>query len=360
MRTAALLLVTVTACATLAGQGSGDQGLPSSGVGPFRPLQDGELSASAIVPYVLSDQRAKFREPSVVGTSDDPGATDVWMYAVGHADHDVIVRSHATDARSFYGDATDKLTHPKDAPATVLSADQPWEGSDLSGPSALRANGQVWLFYAGGGSAADAGAATGGIGVATSGDGLSFTKQGAPVVGTPPGCAAPRAPSVSIFPDGTWHMIYAACGSLYEATSADGTTWTPAGDAVLGPGDGFDALAVDDPMLSWRTTIDGRLQVLVLYAGRAASADGGPPDSAIGVAGRFGPSGALSRQSSPVYSVHLHEGGPALFEWSGGSLLYVHEDDGTLDANNPFPAVAAGVAPVSATLPAPDPFPPGP
>jgi len=367
------LLLALASCATQGGVSNGGVNLPSSGVGPFRPLVDGELVPQAVTPYVLGDSQAQYREPDVVGTSDDPTSAAVWMYAVatvkGAA---VVVRTRADDARSFYGDAADNAdtTHPRHEPPTVLAASDPWEGTDLGGPCAVRSGGQVLLYYG----------AAGGIGVAASpdGDGLTFTKHGAPVLAAGGGggweTSAPRAPSVAVFPDGTWHMLYAAGDSIGEATSADGIAWTRVGaDPVLGPsapvdpstlGPGeqppFDEGGVDDPVIAPQTNVDGRLQVRVLYTGyrdAAGSMGSAPRRSAIGLAGRFGDAGALTKQAAPVFTVQLHERAPGFFEYAGGSLLYVGEDDTSQSTTQPFQGIGAAYAPVGGRLPAPLPFP---
>jgi hypothetical protein len=368
------LLLLAASCSTLGGESNNGINLPSTGVGPFRPLVDGELAPKAVVPYVFGDQSAAYAEPAVVAASDDPSSAAVLMYAVAQVGGQaVIVRTRADDARSFYGDATDNadLSHAKHTAPTVLSADpaQAWEGAGLAGPWAVRTNGQVWLYYAG----------VAGIGLATSTDGgLTFTKKGAPVL-APDATVAwestpPHAPSVAVFPDGTWHMLYGAGGAIGEATSSDGITWTRAGsDPVLAPSavvdpstlptgvdPPFDEAVVDDPVLAPHTTIDGRLQVRVLYTGYRDPPSASPRNSSIGLAGRFGTSGALSRQSTPVYTVQLHERAPALFEYDGGSLLYVGEDDTSVSSTNTFPGIAAGYAPIGEKLPAPLPFPSGP
>jgi hypothetical protein len=359
-------------CATLGGESNNGINLPSSGVGPFRALVDGELAPQAIVPYVLSDQRADYSEPAIVAASDDPTSTAVWMYAVAHASGNaVIVRTSADDARSFYGDAIDnELNPPPHKPKVVLSSDQAWEGGDLAGPSGLRSGGQVWLYYA----------AAGGIGLATSTDGLGglvFQKTSGPVLAVDPSVTwettPPHAPSVAVFPDGTWHMMYGAGNAIGEATSPDGVRWTRAGtgpilSASAPPTDAsapppgmpppFDEGGVDDPLLAPQTTVDGRLQVRVLYTGYLDPPGTASRNSSIGLAGRFDDSGPLSRQSSPVYTAQLHGRAPAFFEWEGGSLLYLSEDDA---AQTPtFPAIAAAFAPIDGTLPPPLPFPTAP
>ncbi|HEY3819538.1 MAG TPA: hypothetical protein VGL81_20355 [Polyangiaceae bacterium] len=365
-------LALLLSCGTLGAAGGQPQGLPSSGVGPFRALEPGELTPKALVPYVFSNQTADYREPYVIGTSSDPSSTEVWMYAVAHVGGvDVITRTRADDARSFYGDISDTSTGAPPTPPVVLQASQPWEGGatgNLGGPSALLVGGQLWLYYA----------AAGGIGLAQSADGLSFTKQGAPVL-TPDASATweattPHAPSVAIFPDGTWHMMYGAGVSIGEATSPDGITWTRvAGNPVFVPSPTvdpstlpagvtppFDEGQVDDPMLAPQMTIDGQLQVRVLYTGYGAPPGTSGRASAIGFAARYGDTGALSSQPDPVYTASLHENAPGFFEWSGGSLLYVSEDNTTLSMNMPFPAIAAAYAPANDTLPSPLPFPTSP
>jgi hypothetical protein len=232
----------------------------------------------------------------------------------------------------------------------------------------------VWLYYA----------AAGGIGLARSTDGLTFVKAGSPVLAAAPGIGwestAPRAPSVALLPDGSWRMFYGAGSAIGEARSNDGSTWervdadpsTPALDAVLAPsavgessllpGESapFDAGQVDDPMVAVRTTAAGRLQLRVLYTGYDAPLGAPTRSSAIGFAARYGGSGPLTRQPIPVYSVGRHEAAPALFEYGGGSMLYVEEDETSQDRAHPYPAIAAACAPTTATLAPQLPFPTGP
>jgi hypothetical protein len=366
------LLVLAVSCATQGGGSSGVSNVPSAGDGPFRPLASAELSVYSVAPYVFSNPTAMYREPSVVGTSSDPTSAQVWMYAVATSmGADVIVRTSADDARSFYADLGDTHSYPQHAPAVVLTADQAWEGKDLSGPSALLTGGQVYLYYS----------AAGGIGLATSSDGLTFMKVPGPVL-APDSTMAwettnPHAPTVAIFPDGSWHMLYGAGDSIGEATSSDGQTWTriesnpvlspsPTVDpSTLAPGvlPPFDEEGVDHPVMSPQTDLDGRLQVRVLYTGYGpAPTDAGtsPPASGIGLAGRYGTSGPLSRQAAPVYTVGLHEAAPAFFEYSGGSLLYVQEDNPSLSVTMPYTAIAAAYAPADGSLPPPLPYPSSP
>jgi hypothetical protein len=361
------------ACGTLASPPGSGGNLPSSGVGPFRPLARAEMPPFAPSPFVLDGSDARYREPSVVsavagGGGDVASGIAVLLFAVARVSgHDVIVRTRADDARSFYGTAADNETgaHAAHSPAVVLAADRAWEGVDLAGPSALRVGSRIWLYYAG----------AGGIGLATSDDGLAFAKTGPPVLGPDARVAwettPPHAPSVAPMPDGSWRMFYGAGRSIGEAASADGVAWTrvdadprtAAMDPVLSPGASFDAGQVDDPVVLPRLTPAGRLQVRVLYTGYDAppgGAGGGSVSpartSAVGFAARFGEAGPLERQPLPVYLVGAHEAAPALFEFAGGTILYVQQDE-TADPSNPYPAIAAAVAPESSTLGAAGPFP---
>jgi hypothetical protein len=361
-----LLLTLPTACGTLGSPPAPGENLPSSGVGPFRPLAADELPSSAAPPFVLDDPTAPYREPAVVAASDDDASLAVVLFAVARVGgHDVIVRTSAPDARSFYGGIADNETgsHPRHAPAVVLAADQAWEGADLTGPSAVRVGAQLRLYYAG----------AGGVGLALSDDGITFTKSGAAPVLAPDARAAwetttPHAPSVALMPDGSWRMLYGAGQSIGEATSPDGTSWTrvdgepstPVLDPVLSPGATFDAGQVDDPLLLPRVTPVGRLQVRVLYTGYDGPPGAASRSSAVGFAARYGSSGPLSRQALSVYGGSAHEAAPALFEGAIGSILYVQEDETALDPTRPYAAIAAAFAPESEVLPAPGAFATGP
>ncbi len=357
---------TVAGCGTLASSPAPAENLPTSGAGPFRPLARSELPSLVAPPFVLDDPAARYREPSVVAGSGlsgggDPSSLAVLLYAVARVGgRDVIVRTRAQDARSFYGGAADNATgsHPPHAPVVVLAADRAWEGADLAGPSAVRTGSQVWLYYGG----------AGGIGLATSDDGLTFTKSAAPVL-VPDARAAwettpPHSPSVARMPDGSWRMFYGAGRAIGEATSADGSSFTRvdgdpstgALDPVLSPGATFDAGQLDDPVVLPRVTPAGRLQVRVLYTGYDGAPGASSRSSAIGFAARYGSSGPLSRQAAPVYGGSAHEAAPALLEYEGGSILYVHQDETSLDPGHPYAAIAAAFAPESGALPAPGVF----
>jgi hypothetical protein len=350
-----VLLVLPVACATIGGEGAGDRDLPTSGVGPFRKLETGEVPGTA--PFVLDDKLAEYRDPSALLAPD--GSVILHAVARDKAGADVIVRTRAPDAVSFHGTREDSGHTPR----VVLAPALPWEGPALSGPSALLRGGETWLYYAG----------TGGIGLARSTDGFTFTREPSPVLtaATPPVAwetTAPRAPSVIVLPGGELRMFYAAGNSIGEARSTDGVRFErvgttpvlaprPPSDVPLQKGEkpAFDRGAVADPFASVRITPAGRLHVRVLYTGYAAAP--GASDSAIGFAARYGDTGPLEANALAVYAVGRGERAPVFVEIGRRSFLYVEQDVVTLGTDPKRRALAAGVAPVSEILESPRGFP---
>ena len=353
-----------SACATLGAIGEGDRDLPSSGVGPFRKLTSKEILG--VAPFVLNDTLGQYREPAALALDRSGG---VALFLVARvAKRDVIVRTRAKDARSFYGASLD-TGH---APVVALAADASWEGVDLSGPSPLRVGDEIWLYYA----------AAGGIGLARSSAGYAFKKLDGPVLAADPTLdrgRTPSAPSVAILPDGRFRMLFAWGVSIAEAASNDGITWTrvdadpstsaidpvltpsaPVAPDTLAPGQKppFDTGQVTDPVLLPRVTDAGRWQIRVLYTGYDTPPEAAARVSAIGFAARYGSDGSLARNSLPVLSLGKHERGPAFFEWDGGAMLYVAID--TVDGALTYPAIAAAFAPPTQTLDMPSSFADGP
>ncbi|HEX8793358.1 MAG TPA: hypothetical protein VF765_20585 [Polyangiaceae bacterium] len=375
MRTALYLpvaLLGTIACGTIASPGGGDLNLPTANVGPFTPLSQAEVAAGDVPPFVFLQEAAAYREPSAVAASDDASSPAVILYAVATgASGNVIVRTRADDGRSFYGDSVDQQSNASHRPPVVLKASQAWEGGSVSGPSALRVGSEVWLYYA----------AAGGIGLAKSNDGgMTFQALPQPVLAPDHGVGweftPPRAPSVAVFPDGSFHMLYASGDAIGEAVSASGDGgWQRVGGAPVltasprvdpstlpeGAPPPFDEGAVDDPLLVPSVDVAGRLVVRVLYTGYAAPIGASSRPSAIGVAARFDASGVFTKQSSPVYSAQSGEAAPALLQFGGDqALLYVQQLNSALDMAHPFFAIAAAYAPASSMLGAPGAFPSSP
>jgi hypothetical protein len=342
---AAAWLLALSACASLGSPGAGDVDLPTAGAGPFRKL-DGDETLG-VAPFVLDDRVKLWHDPAAlpVDAAGEGGA--VFLYVAGTiGGRESIVRTRADDGRSFFGASVGTT------PAVVLQADSPAE--HVRAPSAVRVGGQVLLYWADGA----------GVRVATSADGLAFAKKtGYALAAAPAGAwetSPPDAPSVAVYPDGRIRMVYAAGGELGEAESADGLTFTRLGDApifgpsvapdpaTLAPGQKppFDDARVGDPCVAPRVTPAGRLHIRVLYTGTDTAGV-----TSIGLAARYGDSGPLARQTQPVYAVGKGEKGPALFEWSGGSLLYVAQDRAPTSDTH-YDAIAAAFAPANLRLPA--------
>jgi hypothetical protein len=313
-------------------------------VGPFQALGAMQIEPVDIAPFVFFEPGKAVSDPSVIPATADATSPAVLAYVVATAaSGHVVVRTRADDGVSFYGDAPDVQRNPSHLPPVVLAPSLAWEGTDVTGPSALRLGGGVWLYYA----------AQGGVGLARSSDGLTFTKTGQPVLAPDPTVTwettPPHAPSVAVFPDGSWHMLYAAGVCIGEATSPDGINWrrvdadpstatldpvlapsTPVDPKTLGPGEEppFDEATVEDPLLLPRTDPTGKLQVRVLYAGYAQPVGASSRSGTIGFAARYGDAGPLSRQATPVYlAPGSSAAGPAVFAYTGGSLLYVAQLD---------------------------------
>jgi hypothetical protein len=348
------------ACATTGAEGEGDKNLPTAGVGPFRKLENEEVKG--VAPFVLDDKTALYREPTALRDGD---ATLLYAVARREDGADIIVRTRTLDGRTFYGAST----HSGKKPRPVLSPDAPWEGTALSGPSAVRALGEVLLYYA----------AAGGVGLARSSDGLTFRKEPGPVFARDPAAAWEttelRGPSVFVLPDGRLRMLYTSGVAIGEAESQDGVHWRRVSTApVLGPAPipdpstllpnekpPFDTAAVSDPYVATRQTPAGRLHVRVLYTGTNTAGA-----TAIGFAARYGEDGALSRQPVPVYVAVLRgtkgPSAPAFVDGPAGegAFLFVQQErvSGTgTSTQPPYAAIAAGFAPANVTLPPPGDFP---
>jgi hypothetical protein len=348
-----ITLLALVACATTGAAGEGDRDLPSSGVGPFRKLDIDEVKG--IAPFVLDDEKAGYREPAALQEGEE-----TLLFAVGAKDgRDVIFRTRALDGRTFHGTAG----HFGVKPRVVLEPDAApsWENGTLSGPALVRGpSGELLLYYA----------AAGGIGVARSTDGFTFTKDAAnPILKREASWETTevRAPSVVRLPSGRFRMFYAAGASIGEADSDDGIRFRRVGDrAVLDPAappapgsllpnekPPFDTASVTDPCVSFRTTPGGRLQVRVLYTGRDAA-----DASTIGFAARYGEDGPLVRQPVAVYAIGQKEVAPAFVERPEGSYLYVEQE--RRDGTRTYRAIAGAFAPGNVKLPTPGDFPESP
>jgi hypothetical protein len=313
-----LVVLALVACGTLNDEAPPSADLPSAEMGPFRALQNQELKGTA--PFVLDDSRAQYTDAAAL--SDGAG---VILYAVSGGK---IVRTRSLDGRTFYG-----IGQAGKSPPVVLSADQAWEGTALSGPFAYRSREPgVTLYYGG----------AGGIGAARSSDGgRTFVKAPGPVL-----AGDVHSPTVFALPGGALAMFFTTAAGIEEARSTDlGLTWTRIPGVVLAAsrvGGAFDAVAVGDPVAATRNTPAGRFHVRVLYTGTGEAGA-----TAIGFAARYGEDGPLTRNAQPAFATGAQ---PAY----APPFLYVTQMRLT------YPAIAGALEPLDATLRAPADFPPSP
>lgn len=331
----------LVSCATLANEGQGDRDLPSAGVGPFRKLS--ALEQRGTPPIVLDDPKLQFRDPAVLPATDDPKSTEIFLYATANdaMGNDVIVRTHANDARTFFA-----------RPKVVLAATKTWEEGNVRSPSVLRVNGEVWMYYS----------TKNGIGLARSNDGLSFSSSDTPALAL----AGAHGPSIVRLADGSSRMFYELGGQIWEAESPNGTAFTTRG-VVLSPAPAtaqtdagekatFDTMAVGDPFVTTRTTPAGRLQFRVLYTGL------GVDGFSIGFAARYGTDGPLVRNAAPVFLSANGDSAPGLFELVDPAartqnISFLYDTEATKGG---YPGIAVAVAPVTSMLGAAKDFPDGP
>jgi len=344
------------ACATLADAESGGDNLPNAGAGPFRALKTEEVGNLRSAPNVLDDDQTFPRDGTILDADGDPATLEVVGFfaqtpppAMGDPDPlanpQMIVRYDAPDGRSFARTSV-----------TVLEIEEPWEGSKLGAPSALWVGTEVFLYYT----------AEGGIGLARSGDGTTFTRVPGPVLGPDPNGwekgKVPENPGVVRLDDGTFRMFYdvpadeheGKSRKIGEARSNDGVSWERVGNAaILEPqvdvnkDDPFyDGIAVEAPHPVLGKSAEGR-PLLRLYYGALDALD----RRSIGLAARYDPAaGAFERAIGPVFGGSPGPGQPCIEVRPGYSLLFVTQIAGRSKSQQ-FPAVAAAVSPADAVLP---------
>ncbi len=135
--------------------------------------------------------------------------------------------SNGTASRIGYATSADGLSWIKYGGNPVLAPSLPWEGSRIFGPTVISDTGIYKMWYGG----SDGTAAR--IGYATSPDGITWTKQGNPVldVGTSGGWEDAYVSRPAVVKIGnTYHLWYVGNDGITDrighATSTDGITWS--------------------------------------------------------------------------------------------------------------------------------------
>lgn len=322
----AVALALAAGCATLADGTAGLDNPPSARVGPFRLLGAGELGANQAPPFAMKDGTRFYRDPAVVDDDGDEATFGVTGYFAGvmegadpNAPTDHLARFVALDGRSFQ--------RPGEI---VLTASEPWMNGHVGAPSAVRTT-DGWLLYFESG---------GGIGLATSSDGVTFTVAPGPIVDG-------ESPSVVVLADGTFDMFFERGGAIREATSTDGRAW-------MGVEEDLGMAGTSAPSALLRESQEGRPILDVYFTVKTETG------AQIGLASRFldeadGPTGrALERSSSimlaPSAALDVREATVVRFE--GFTLLFATENASRTSTE---PAVVVGAAPGTFTLPAANP-----
>lgn len=323
MRRALPFLALLAGCATLADGQSGLENPPSSRVGPFRLLGTGEIGASRPPPFAMKDDTFFYRDASVVDLDGDDQTFDVSGFFAGvmmgadpNAPTDHLARFEALDGRSFQRPGS-----------IVLTATLDWMQGHVGAPSALRTDEGLLLYFESGG----------GIGLATTADGVTFTALPAPLLDG-------KSPTVVQLADGSFDMFFEAPGpAIREATSPDGRAWTIAPGAPALEG-------ASSPCAVLRESEEGR-EILDVYF--TVKTDTGPQ---IGLASRFLATGETALQRSPAImlapNAALDVREPSVIRFDGFTLLFATENASKTSTEA---SVIAGLAPATFALPAANP-----
>ena len=250
------LLLLVAGCGTLAGEGVGDRNLPSAGMGPFRALEDDEVSQA----------------PFISGARTPQGSAQIALLADGTF---VLYRGDERDGSRAIVRETSVDGIDFADPVEVLP--------DASSPSIL-AEGSRWrLWYE----------AAGGIFLAESDDGSVFEPVGdGPVLEPGADWEGGRVGAPSVVPDedGGYLLYYEAAGGIGVSSSDDGTQFIRIGAGpILEPAESgqWDDRVVSDPAARVHVSPTGRRTVQLFYVGVAAAPIDEDPPFAVGVAASF-------------------------------------------------------------------------
>lgn len=267
----------LAACGTLAAPSTGDVDLAASYVGPYQLLLASQSPSGSSTLVRADGSNSQVDEPSVVRLpGNSRRAVFVTLRAVGQAD--------------VIGRALERMDRPAgslifEGATSNFHAEVPWEGSYVRSPDVrvVDATHHVMAY-----------ASEGGLGIATSVDGLTFTHPSGPAIardGLDGGAIEPAEPSLARGPMGDWFLAYRRGPSLYLARAQTvAGPWTDGRLPILAPSvaterdatSSPDSLALGDPALSILTTPAGRTLYVLFYTATGAS-----PRTVIGAAASY-------------------------------------------------------------------------
>lgn len=346
----------LSACGSGAPNAGGNDNLPNAGMGPMRVLKSDELGNGA--PFFF-DKKQDVWAPSPVAPFGTPPDNPVWLFAATRVGDGptLILRYLLLQGRRQEGGRDLILGVTPDRPVQ-------WE-SETDGydhPAAFVLKDTVWLFYSSGGCI---GRARSALGTVDEPDGKTFATEEQPVL-----CSSDSdwdsepltAPSIHVGFDKKFHLLYTSGGKIGEAIadSIDGV-FTREPDPILLPADPslfesydagfdggiespFDLVAVSDPFALTGVTSLGRPATFVYYTGLNQA--GG---TAIGLAGRVGDRGPLSKNQSPALTRYLARQ-PSVQHFDDFVLMYTA---GTVSELNPQDntSILGAIAPATASWP---------
>ncbi len=277
-------------------------GLPVAGAGPYSRLESDD-STPATEPRFLNDIRANVSDPSILA-----GGAGIRVWFTRSTTEPLVSEIHYTEATSAH-------ELPSVDPMLVLSATETWEEGVVSSPSVTAdPGGGLVMFYEGGVTMPS-------IGRAVSSDGVTWQKDGNPVL---VGASSPSIGFVEREPwlfvtrpneIGIWRAVDGGAGFLFDQAP------------VILPRpeepEAFDRATVSEPfVLADPTLADGVTRVHLWFTG---TTDDDPPATSIGYAASFdgidwlrfgGVEPMLSAEASGATVVLEAAGGLMLFEGS--------------------------------------------
>lgn len=275
------ILVMAAGCGLgpFAGEGGGDDNLPTLGAGPYGKLPL-DLETPADEPFVLAAAAADLTDPVALLRSD--GGVRLW----------VTRRAPGAAAEIWRAELPALTERPDVPPAPALVADLPWEGGEVRAPAVVIDGDRLIMFYEAGDPPA--------VGRAVSTDGgASFTRDPAPVL------EGARRPSAVAAGDQLVVFVERVDEpGIFAAVSSDGgatLALLPAPVLVPHPiAEAFDLRAVGNPGAVATITAAGRIHIGLFYEGRSDQLDDSDqPLISIGYAGGFAIDG-LERFGSGV------------------------------------------------------------